>query len=334
MKLNTHRPPGPSRVARPAGGAPARRLASGLRTRGARAGRGRRAVLAVVLAVLGLGGTSAAALASTAVLLEPQLEGALQPAEQSRLRLAAQKGLQAQGFILTPDSDLEVALAGEPQLKSCHSELCRERLGRLLDAQVVARYRIKTRVRPGKQSPDWHLNVEILDVEVGALGAGLTEDCADCALGQAADQLSDMIRRAVLQSAARPRGVLEVFTQPPGASVFVDGSELGITPYKRSAFVGKHKLVLRHTGYRSQQAEVEVDETQRRRTDLKLAPGTDPVQVVVVEKEKTPVYKKWWFWVAIGGAAVAAAAITAGAVLGSQAASERTLPANTYMFMF
>jgi hypothetical protein len=145
-----------------------------------------------------------------------------------------------------------------------------------------------------------------------------------------------MLRRAVLQNAAMPRGVLEVYTQPPGASVFVDGSELGITPYKRPAFAGKHKLVLRHTGYRSQQVEVEVDETQRRRTELTLAPGADPVQVVVVEKDKTPVYKKWWFWVAIGGAAVAAGAITAGVVLGTQAATagERTLPANTYMFMF
>lgn len=308
MMLTTHRPPGLSRVARAS------------------------LAVAVAVAVLGLGGTSA--LAGSAVLLAPQLEGALPPVEQSRLRLAAQKGLQAQGFILTPDSDLEVAQAGEPQLKSCHTELCRERLGRLLDAQVVARYRIKTHDLPGKKNPDWHMNVEILDVEVGALGAGLTEDCADCAVSQAADQLSDMLRRAVLQSAARPRGVLEVYTQPPGASVFVDGSELGITPYKRPAFVGKHKLVLRHTGYRSQQAEVEVDETQRRRTELTLAPGTDPVQVVVVEKEKTPVYKKWWFWVAIGGAAVAAGAITAGVVVGTQGGGERTLPPNTYMFPF
>lgn len=328
MMLTTHRPPGLAAVARPAGPAAARGRASGRVTRGERAG------LLAAVAVLGLCATSAAALAGTAVLLSPQLEGALPPAEQSRLRLAAQKGLQAQGFMLTPDGDLEIALAGEPQLKSCHTELCRERLGRLLDAQVVARYRIKTHIGPGKKNPDWHLNVEILDVEVGALGAGLTEDCSDCAPGQAADQLGDMLRRAVLQSASRPRGVLEVYTQPPGASVFVDGSELGITPYKRPAFVGKHKLVLRHTGYRSQQAEVEVDETQRRRTDLTLAPGTDPVQVMVVEKDKTPVYKKWWFWVAIGGAAVAAGAITAGAVLGTQAASERTLPANTYMFQF
>ncbi len=292
--------------------------------------------LAVAVAVAVLGATGAAARASSALLLAPLLEGPLQPTEQARLRAAAHQGLAAQGFTLTPDSELEIALSGEPQLKSCHSELCRERLGRLLDAQIVARYRIKTQVLPGHKNPSWHINVEILDVEVGALGGRITEDCADCALARAADQLSDMLRRAVLQNAAMPRGVLEVYTQPPGASVFVDGSELGITPYKRPAFTGKHKLVLRHTGYRSQQVEVEVDETQRRRTELTLAPGADPVQVVVVEKDKTPVYKKWWFWVAIGGAAVAAGAITAGVVLGTQAATagERTLPANTYMFMF
>ena len=153
---------------------------------------------------------------------------------------------------------------------------------------------------------------------------------------QAAEKLTDMMTRAILQSASRPRGVLEIQTEPAGASVFVDGTELGITPYKRPAFVGNHKVVLQHVGYHSEQFEAKVGETGRNRTDKTLVAGTDPVKVVVVEKEKTPVYKKWWFWVAIGGAAVAAAAITAGVVVGTGAAGggERTIPANTYMFTF
>lgn len=340
MKLTMHtlegRPRGcPERAVRRAPGDGGRRSRRG-------AGRALAAVPAWPVAllfaglwVLGLGGLGGVARAATAVLLEPVLEGPSAQAEAARLRTAAQQALRAQQYNLTPDSDLEVALSGEPQLKSCHTELCRERLGRLLDAQIVARYRIRA-LAEGKKNSDWHMNVEILDVEVGAFGARLTEDCTDCTAAKAAEKLTDMLMRAILQSAARPRGVLEIHTEPQGASVFVDGTELGITPYKRPAFVGDHKVVLQHVGYRSEQLEVKVNETGRNRTDKTLVAGSDPVKVVVVEKEKTPVYKKWWFWVAIGGAAVAAAAITAGVVVGTGAAGggERTIPANTYMFTF
>lgn len=290
-----------------------------------------------IIAMLAIlhGGSEAAA--ATAVLLEPVLDGPAAQAEQAKLRLAAERALQTQQYLLTPQNDLEIALSGEPQLKSCYTELCRERIGRLLDTQIVARYRIRTQLGAGRKSPDWHINVEVFDVEVGGFGARLTEDCADCSATKAGEQLTDMLMRAVLQSASQPRGVLELHTQPAGASVFVDGTELGITPYKRPAFAGNHKVVLQHVGYRSEQFEVQVDETRRQRLERTLTAGTDPVKVVVIEKEKTPVYKKWWFWVALGGAAAAAAAITAGIVVGTGAAAGSeppAVPANTYMFMF
>jgi hypothetical protein len=299
------------------------------------------AVARLLLALLLCSGSAAAA--GTALVLEPTLVGPMLPAEKTALLRAAQDALREQQFDLVAPGDLQTALAGEPQLKDCETELCFERLGRLLASQSVLRVRAKLAQPPGKQkNGDWHLNIELLDVELGSMGARLTEDCTSCTGKQAASQLGDMVKRAVIQTAALPRGILEVRSQPPGATVFVDGTELGITPYKRAAFAGKHKLVLRHTGYRSQQSEVVVDEVQRQRVELTLVPGSDPVNVVVVEKkilverEKTPVYKKWWFWVAIGGAAAAAAAITAGIVVGTQgsAATDRMLPANTYPFMF
>ena len=83
-----------------------------------------------------------------------------------------------------------------------------------------------------------------------------------------------------------------IYTQPPGASVFVDGSELGITPYKRPAFAGKHKLVLGHIGYRSEQRETEVIEAKPTHVEVTLVLGSEPTAVAV---EKTPVYKKWSF---------------------------------------
>lgn len=278
-----------------------------------------------------------AAQASSALLLEPSLEGPFSPAEQAGLLSAAKEALRAQQLEIIPTADLENALAGEPQLKDCYSLLCFERLGRLLASQIVLRYRLKVSQPSGREDkPTWRINVTLLDVEVGAQGAQLTEECKNCSTAKAAEQLSDMLKRSILQNASLPRGLLEIRSRPPGATVFVDGTELGITPYKRPAFCGKHKLVLRHTGYRTEQVETQVDEGQKQHVELNLAPGNDPVQVVFIEKEKVPVYKKWWFWVAIAGGVAAAGAIAAGIAVGTSnaTAASRMVPPNTYMFMF
>jgi len=287
--------------------------------------------------------SAAAHAGKSALLLAPTVEGPLTPAEQAELMRAARDALSSQELDVIPPAEVEPTLGAEPQLKDCYSELCLERLGRLLAGQLVLRYRVKANLQeppPGPApandpGPAWRLHVELLDVEVGAVGARLTEECTSCSNSQAADKLADMIKRAVLESASRPRGVLEVRSQPLGATVFVDGTELGITPYRRAAFAGPHKLVLRHTGFRSEQAEAQITEGEKRHVEVTLSSGSDPVQVVVIEKEKTPLYKKWWFWVAIGGAAAAAAAITAGVVVGTRsddAAHARA--ANHFEFTF
>jgi hypothetical protein len=291
-----------------------------------------------LITIFGMNLRAGAASAANALIAAPLVEGTVLPSDLSTLRAAAEEALREQQFDLVAAADVESALSGEPQLKGCHSELCLERLGRVLDAQIVIRYRARLTAATGTQGGEWHLNVEILDVDVGAIGARLTEDCTKCTSKKAANHLLDMVRRSLLQNAAKPRGMLTVQSQPQGAAVFVDGTELGITPHKRMAFAGTHKLVLRYVGYRSEQLDVVVDETAGKRVDVTLNPGNDPVKVIVVEKEKaaTPVYKRWWFWVAIGGAAVAAAAITAGVVVGTRggSAEPRMVPSNTLSFMF
>ena len=287
----------------------------------------------LLLAILAMFLRVGDALAANAILADPLVEGPTAPNDSAMLRAAAEEALREHHLDLIAPTDVESAISGEPQLKGCHSELCLERLGRVLDGQLVVRYRI--RFSAGAPAGSWHMNVEVLDVEVGAIGARLTEDCTSCTNKKAADQLLDMVRRSILQNAAKPRSMLAVQSQPPGAAVFVDGTELGVTPYKRPAFAGKHTLVLRYVGYRSEQREVAVADSGSNRVEVTLNPGSDPVKVVVVEKEVAakPVYKKWWFWVAIGGAAVAVGAIAAGVVVGTRS-DARMVPSNTFGFMF
>lgn len=286
-------------------------------------------LISFVVALCGIGGT---AQAGSALLVTPLIEGPVLANELAKMRSSVEQAVKAQQLELVPESDLESALSGDPELRGCYSAPCLERLGRLFQSHIVLRYRVRMAAAE-KKNPTWHLNVEVLDVEVGAFGSRLTEDCPDCTGPQVAARLGDMVQSAVLENASQPRGLLEIVSVPSSAAVFVDGTELGITPYKRGVFAGKRKVALRHLGYRSEQIEVDVEEGQRQRVERTLVAGKDPVQIVVIEK--TPLYKKWWFWVAIGGATAAAAAITTGVVLANQPPGlDRTPPPNTFLYSF
>ena len=276
--------------------------------------------------LIALFSVSGPAWGANAALIDSTESDKLPAGEQANLRRAVEKTLLGLQFTVLPASDVEIVVSGEPQLKGCYSDLCLERIGRLVDSQVIVHYRLKPLSPAG-----WQLHVEIFDDEVGAVGARQTQDCPSCTGAQAAERLSDMVKLAATENAGRPRSILEVDSLPSGAAVFVDGTELGITPYKRAVFSGKHKVILSHVGYRSEQQETVLDEKHHPRVEVKLTPGTDPSG----GREKTPVYKKWWFWVALGGAVVAASAITAGVVVATRpAAAQRPVPDNTLVIGF
>mgnify|MGYP000266989404 CR=1 FL=1 len=150
------------------------------------------------------------AAAASALIVEPQLEGELSKDDVTLLRHTTESALKSQQLSLIPAGDLEATLSGEAQLQGCHTELCYERLGRLLDSQLVTRYRVKRGSGEGKAATAWKLSVEILDVEVGAMGAKLTEECAACTDKQAAEKLGDMVkngRRGSLSGKLTVKGV-------------------------------------------------------------------------------------------------------------------------------
>lgn len=272
-------------------------------------------LLLVWLLVWLLAAISTAQAAGSAVVQEPELSGSISEAARQTLDAAIADALKEQGFTLAREQERDSILLGESQLRDCHTPLCLERLGRLLDVQLVAEYRVavKSRIDSEQARSDFELELTLFDVEVGAPGATVKNSCPRCTTAKAAGMLFELTKQAVFENAARSRGAIEIHSKPTNATVFVDGTELGITPYKRGAFAGPHKLVVRHTGYRSQQVDLEVEEGKKRRLDLTLIAGSDPVDVA-----QKPLYKKWWFWVAISGAAVAAGAITAGAILGTR----------------
>ena len=124
-------------------------------------------------------------------------DGLSPPVEPVKLRIAVEQALQALQLKLIPARDVEVVLQGETQLKGCYSDLCFERIGRLVDSQLVVHYRIKALAPSGTKPGGLQLSVALFDGEVGAVGARLTEDCPGCTSSQTADQLSEMAKRAI-----------------------------------------------------------------------------------------------------------------------------------------
>lgn len=246
------------------------------------------------------------------VVLLPSLSG-LSAELQARLDKAANAGLQAMNLQAIGSSERDTILQSETSLAGCESADCLERLGRLLGANAVVRYKVSVEGGTGSRRT-YQLQLAFHNVEIGAEGARISQSCSGCTQSDVAKMLQELVGKAAVEDAGRPRGRLQVDTTPPNAVLFVDGNELGPTPYKGPAFSGPHNLMVRATGYLSQQAKVDVYEGKTARLALQLVAGSD--QPVAAKTEK-PIYKKWWFWAAIGGAAVAAAAITAGVVVGT-----------------
>ena len=79
--------------------------------------------------------------------------------------------------------------------------------------------------------------------------------------------------KALQDREAKQLGWLVVQSTPTGASVELDGTPSGKTPYKRMVPVGKHTLKLTAQGYSSQTREVSVSTKGTAVTTLTLEPG-------------------------------------------------------------
>jgi hypothetical protein len=131
-------------------------------------------------------------------------------------------------------------------------------------------------------------------------------------------------------------GSLDVWGEPAGAHVAVDGHPMGSLPldHPLRLSAGRHSLLIEATGFLSDSRFVDVPARAAVREHTALAPvpvlrqpprlaaadpepAGQPSGATVVtqraasepappDETATPIYKRWWFWTAIGVVAVAA----------------------------
>lgn len=274
----------------------------------------------------------------TAVVLDPKVEGPIIPQDLAEIEKAVQAELQQQQFQVTSKGERDGIMSSTGNLKGCYRNDCLEQLGRLLGAHIVLAYKIKVQIvevpvqqqvvqqeppkgkgkkDKGAQEPApeplaaasplvWQINASLYDIEVGAIGARVETKCEHCSGPKVAQETAELIKQALFEDASKARGGLEIISDPANSSVLVDGVELGVTPYKRQTFVGKHEITVRHTGYKSTNQEIVINDTKKTSLNFQLEPGKDPVQYI---KEYGP-RPKWRL--ALGGALIGVGVIGIG----------------------
>lgn len=113
-------------------------------------------------------------------------------------------------------------------------------------------------------------------------------------------------------AAAQYTGGVELFA-PPGATLIVDGKEVGTAPLAapvKDLGIGVHVVQVTAAGYVPAKKDVIVSRNE--------------TTVVRFTLEEEPYYTQWWFWTAVGGGA--AVAVAAGTTLAVVALSQETPP--------
>lgn len=121
--------------------------------------------------------------------------------------------------------------------------------------------------------------------------------------------------------------VLRVRSEPPAATVFVDGKEIGLTPLEIRREAGSVKLRVTKDGYRELNRTVELKDkplgvdlrlTALPKTAAAVAATATPAAAgeapVPPSEEQDEFYETWWFWTVVGvGAAGVGLGIAAAA---------------------
>lgn len=238
--------------------------------------------------------------------LEPTLGPQLQHTMQGALA-------QQNAVLILPDAQAEL-LGRAPELSSClHQISCQEKLGQMASAQFVLHLSVQSEagqtIRADKNGA-FRFTAKLLDVDVGMISVQATQSCADCSIKAALAQLGETVQELLRQAAARPRGTLQVESDPPGALVQFDGHTLGTTPYRREAFVGPHEVMISKVGYTSHSASINITESDPTQLSVSLP------QMAVAAPTATRA-KRIAKWSLLGGGALLT--IVGAAILGAKA---------------
>ena len=219
--------------------------------------------------------------------------------------------LRAEQFVVTTASDREVIFTEEkrPQSKppSAWSEL------RLLGSRFVIRADVAVQetppdaearkdrsgraIAPKTAAADWRLEIELFHVDVGEAGSTVTADRLRCDTSAAGHALSERLRAR--SSRKRPASRIAFWSNRNRLVHWCLSTEPSWASRRlRPSLQRQTSLEAAQRRLPSDQRDIEVPESQRLSLKITLAEGTDPAELPTLSDQKSPIYKKWWFWAA------------------------------------
>jgi len=200
---------------------------------------------------------------------------------------------------------LDRALEGEVGgiLRRCGKQMdCRLRIGALLGVQLLV---TGTARAMGEGAL---VDLEFLDVGSGKVVSKISRTLSGSRVRKAA------VFEAILTEVLFPErlvGQLDIFLDPPGGSVFLNG-QLKVKPagpqlHLEDVPAGQHTLRVRRKGHQDFYAIVQVPFQGTTKLNIKMHKGRPAVNnpAVLLPEEAaaestTPWYGRWWVWTAVG----------------------------------
>ncbi len=194
-------------------------------------------------------------------------------------------------------------------LRSCQgADRCLASIGRRLRARYIVSGTLAS------LGQDYVIRLKMVDTRTSRTLRGIAE-----VLSGKRDQLIEAVRVAAyrLLAPSRLTGSLQVLVNIAGATVYLDGKRIGVSPLRhvlRKLSVKKHTLRITHPDHLDfiRKVSVRFQKTTIVRVRLRrprLAPLPRPrVLPPVLKDARTPWYSRWWFWTIVGVVAAGAGA--------------------------
>ncbi|HUQ02868.1 MAG TPA: hypothetical protein VM261_10255 [Kofleriaceae bacterium] len=183
------------------------------------------------------------------------------------LRSAATDGLTAGGAALVPPDTVARLLAAVPELASCDTADCHKRL-----ANSVGATRLVT-IAVDAKGELYTLAISLVDVQGRALRRR-TDECIACAVPELQERVTTAVRDAVTATVDDTVAIV-VDAKPAAASLVIDGSDRGATPWNGELVAGPHDATATDAGGASIRQQIFVEARPDQHITLEIPGASD-----------------------------------------------------------
>jgi hypothetical protein len=238
---------------------------------------------------------STALAAPRVAVLPVEFDGRVPDVSRITLSERLVEGLARAGFEVSAGDVLASALGNKPALENCHAPSCYKQIATKLALEylVIAQVKIKDR--------NYELKLQLVRGRDGKPSSEEREVCDLCGIQEVGQKL-DRLAASLMSRAGTPRGDsarLIVHSEPPGASVTVDGRAAGETPTTVDLSAGTYDVAVAAAGHAQTHKKVVLDPGVRALVSVDLLP------LATASKSSGPPPAVWWTAIGVGTASVA-----------------------------